>query len=99
MPDPRRKRVLVSGFGRFPQHGINATATLVCRLAGVEPPRPASVGGDADAVDDPAAHVLVADFTMTLPRAGLVDARAVVLPVFWDVAAIIALREIDAFDP
>jgi pyrrolidone-carboxylate peptidase len=93
--DAARKRVFLSGFGRFPGHDTNATATLVCRLAGVEPPR--AIGGDD--FDDPAAHVLVADFSMTLPHAGVVDARVVVLPVFWDVAPIVALREIDAFRP
>jgi len=90
-----RKRVLVSGFGRFPSHDSNATATLVARLAGLEAPRAPTSGP----VDDPAAHVLVADFALRLPRAGVVDARVVVLPVFWDVAPLIALREIDAFRP
>ena len=93
-----RKRALISAFGRFPQHETNATATLVCRLAGVEPPCAPMLSAELD-VDDPAAHVLVADFTLQLPHAGPIDARALVLPVFWDVASIVALREIDAFCP
>lgn len=94
-----RPRVLVSGFGRFPAHDVNATATLVCALAGVEPPRVPAVALEAGLVDDPSRHVVVADFVMDLPRAGAVDARAIVLPVFWDVAAVVLLREIDAFQP
>ena len=62
-------------------------------------PRLPEVPRSAGSVDDPARHVVVADFTMTLPHAGEVDARALVLPVFWDVAAVVALREIDAFAP
>ncbi len=78
-PRSARRRVLVSGFGPFPPHAINATTDLVAALADV-----AGVAGVAPLRD----------------RDGeLVELRTVVVPVLWDVAPIVLVREIEAFRP
>ena len=93
-----RPRVLVTGFGRFLENETNATGMMVSRLVPggmypvTHPPAPG-------AVDPPDAQTAVASGTITLPKSGAVDVCAIVLPVYWDVAAIVAIKEIDAFAP
>lgn len=95
---PRRPRVVVSGFGRFSDKVTNATGLMVGRLLPgldypfTEPP----VDGE---VDVPGPQLAVAQGTVELPAVGDVDLCAVVLPVFWDLAAYLLLREIQAFAP
>ncbi len=103
-PGPRsdagsqRPRVLVTGFGRFLENRENATGRIVSRLVPgldypeTDPPEPSEV-------DDPAAQLATARGIVSLEGIGEVEVCGLVLPVFWDVAAIVALREIEAFEP
>jgi hypothetical protein len=50
-------------------------------------------------VDPPGPQTSVAMGTVTLPNAGQIDVCAMILPVYWDVAAILIAREIESFDP
>lgn len=95
---PSRPRVLVTGFGRFLENETNATGQMVSRLVpgGRYPLTHAPATG---AVDFPADQVSVTRATITLPKTGEVDVCAVVLPVHWDLAAILTIKEIDAFAP
>lgn len=95
---PGRRRVLVTGFGRFLDNAINATGKIVSAL--VPAARyPATERAPRGEVDPPGPQTSVAQGTLTLPRAGEVDVCAMVLPVYWDLAAILVLREIEAFAP
>lgn len=91
-------RVLVSGFGRFKSITNNATgravAALVPGLAYPEGPPPAP-----GVVDPPEAQLSVATATVTLAGGREVEICGLVLPVSWDLAAIVVAREIEAFAP
>ena len=97
-PASGKKRVLVTGFGRFQSVAKNASgqivASLLPNLAYPEtlPPTPGKV-------DVPEKQLAVAVGKITLPRAGEVEVCAMVLPVFWDLAAVLAAKEIEAFAP
>ncbi len=91
-------RVLVTGFGRFMSNQKNATGLIVSKLL----PKltyPMTTPPAAGAIDPPGPQLAVALGTITLPKSGNVDVCAIVLPVFWDLAAVLALLEIDAFEP
>ncbi len=94
----RRPRVIVTGFGRFLSNPTNATGLMVAGLVpGMRYPvtaRPA-----AGQVDDPAPQTAVASATVMLEGVGAVDVCAMVLPVYWDLAAILVLKEVQAFGP
>ncbi len=95
---PGRKRVLVTGFGRFQSVTNNATGRMVASLLpGLAYPEtfPALPGQ----VDAPEAQVAVGFGKLELPRSGEVEVCAMVLPVFWDVAAVLVAKEIEAFGP
>jgi hypothetical protein len=92
-----RPRVLVSGFGRFRDILDNASGRIVASLGGfaypqTQPPRDGKI-------DPPGPQLAVGTRTITLPQTGEVDICAVVLPVVWDLAPILLLRELDAFEP
>lgn len=93
-----RPRVIVTGFGRFLDNPTNATGQMVSALvpAAVYPvtARPAE-----GAVDLPEPQTRVAVGTVDLPGVGAVDVCAMILPVFWDLAAILVLKEIERFQP
>lgn len=97
-PKGDRPRVLVSGYGRFMSNRTNATGQIVSRLVPAaayphtDPPAPG-------AVDAPGPQTSVAVGTLDLPRSGQVDVCAMILPVYWDLAAILVLKEIQAFGP
>lgn len=95
---PSRPRVLVSAFGPFPPHAINASAEVLATLAGV-PPHRAELFEAGDERDTPGRHVRVDDVTIGLDDDAPCDLRAVILPVFWDVAPFVLVREIAAFRP
>jgi hypothetical protein len=96
--DGSRPRVLLTGFGRFMSITNNATGRLVSEIVPAAaypetaPPPPGQV-------DPPGPQLSVATATIHLPSAGDVDVCAMILPVYWDMAAILIAREIDAFDP
>lgn len=90
-----RPRVLITGFGRFLENETNATGELVSSLVGARYPRTSRPIG----VDDPAPQTAVTQRTITVAGVGAVDVCAMVVPVFWDLAAILAIKEIDAFAP
>ncbi len=93
-----RKRVLVTGFGRFLDNPTNATGKIVSAL--VPAARyPETTRPPRGTVDPPGPQTSVAQGTISLPRSGEVDVCAMVLPVYWDLAAIVTLKEIDAFGP
>lgn len=96
--DTSRPGVVVTGFGRFGRHRDNATGQMVAGWLDeldypwTEPPAP----GEVDRV---APQVAVAQGVTYLEGVGEVDVCAMVLPVFWDLAAILVLREVEAFQP
>lgn len=93
-----RPRVLVTGFGRFLENKENATGRMVAALVpGLE--YPLTSAPEAGEVDDPQAQTRVARATIALEGVGEVDVCGMVLPVFWDVAALLVLAEVQAFEP
>jgi pyrrolidone-carboxylate peptidase len=93
-----RPRVLVTGFGRFMSIGNNATGRIVSQL--VPSARyPETVSPPAGQVDDPAPQLSVGTTTIDFPGIGEVDVCGMVLPVYWDLAAILIAKEIEAFAP
>lgn len=97
-PHGTRPRVLVTGFGRFMSNATNASGHVVSSLVPglVYPETQAPPAGQ---VDDPAAQTSVALGTITLPHTGEVDVCGMVLPVAWDLSAVLALKEIQSFRP
>lgn len=94
----RRPRVLVTGFGRFLSNSSNATGMMV---AGLVPGLryPVTVRPPSGQVDLPEPQTAVGSATVELEGVGAVDLCAMVLPVYWDLAAILALKEVQAFGP
>ena len=98
LQEQARPRVLVTGFGRFRSNRTNATGQAVSALLEQldypmsDPPQPGQI-------DPPGPQTAVALGTIQLPTVGEVDVCAMVLPVFWDLAAALVLEEIEAFDP
>jgi pyrrolidone-carboxylate peptidase len=94
----RRPRVIVTGFGRFLSNPSNATGRMV---AGLVPGMryPMTTRPPEGQVDDPAPQTAVASATVMLEGVGAVDVCAMVLPVYWDLAAILVLKEVQAFGP
>jgi pyrrolidone-carboxylate peptidase len=93
-----RPRIIVTGFGRFLENKENATGRMVSRVVpGLEYPE--TEPPPRGEVDDPAAQTRVVHTTVTLPDVGEVEVCGMVLPVFWDVAAILVLKEASVFQP
>ena len=93
-----RPRVLVTGFGRFQSKTINATGLMVSELLdALEYPMTAPPA--AGEIDPPGPQLAVALETVTLETVGEVDVCAMVLPVFWDLASVLVLKEVEAFEP
>lgn len=98
VPGSTRPRVLVTGFGRFMGITNNATGRIVSTI--VPTARyPETVAPPAGQVDDPAPQLSVATATVDLPGVGAVDVCGMILPVYWDLAAVLIAREVDAFAP
>ena len=97
-PTSGRPRVLVTGFGRFMSIENNATGRIVSTLV-PEAHYPETTPPAPGMVDLPGPQLSVATSTITLPGAGLVDVCAMILPVYWDLAAILIAKEMDAFQP
>ncbi len=92
-----RPRVIVTGFGRFMSINNNATGRMVSALSSVTYPETTA---PADGhVDPPAPQLAVTTTTLDLPHAGKVDVCAMILPVYWDLAAVLIAKEVDAFGP
>jgi hypothetical protein len=94
-----RPRVLLTGFGRFMSIGNNATGRLVSTVVPDAHYPQTFPPASSDVVDPPGPQLSVATSTITLPGAGLVDVCAMILPVYWDLAAILISKEMDAFQP
>lgn len=97
---PRRdgvKRVLVSGFGRFLSITDNATGRIVSSLSGV--PYPETAPPPQGEIDPPEAQLAVGLSEVEWPLSGQVELCAMILPVVWDVAPILLLQELAAFEP
>lgn len=93
-----RPRVLVTGFGRFLSTEDNATGRIVSKLVPAAT-YPVTHQPAAGKVDLPGPQTSVALGKVTLPVAGDVDVCAMIVPVYWDLAAILVAKEIDAFGP
>jgi pyrrolidone-carboxylate peptidase len=96
--ETRRPRVLVTGFGRFMSVGNNATGRIVSALV-PEAAYPETSPPIAGEVDPPDAQLSVGTRTLILPAAGEVEVCAMILPVYWDLAAILVASEMEAFRP
>jgi pyrrolidone-carboxylate peptidase len=92
-----RPRVIVTGFGRFMSVENNATGRMVSSLSGIAYPE--TTAPAAGKVDAPAPQLSVGTTTLDLPHAGKVDVCAMILPVYWDLAAVLIAKEVDAFGP
>jgi hypothetical protein len=93
-----RPKVLVTGFGRFMSIADNATGRIVSTL--VPSARYPKTSAPAEGkVDPPEPQLSVSTETLTLPGVGAVDVCAMILPVYWDLAAIFIAKEVDAFKP
>lgn len=98
-PGPsERPRVIVTGFGRFMSIEDNATGRIVSKLVPAAP-YPETSSPPAGQVDDPAPQLSVGTTTIDFPGVGEVDVCGMVLPVYWDLAAILIAKEIEAFSP
>lgn len=93
-----RPRVLLTGFGRFMDIEDNATGRIVSKLipSAVYPETQPPPAGQ---VDPPGPQLSVGNGTLDLPGVGTVDVCAMILPVYWDLAAILISKELEAFDP
>lgn len=97
-PSSGRPRVLVTGFGRFMSIENNATGRIVSTM--VPAVRyPETSAPPAGEVDRPDTQLSVALSTLDLPSVGKVDVCAMILPVYWDLAAILIAKEMNAFEP
>jgi hypothetical protein len=76
----------------------NATGRVVSALvpSARYPETSAPTDGGAD---PPEPQLSVGTTTLVLPGAGPVDVCAMILPVYWDLAAILIAREMEAFEP
>jgi pyrrolidone-carboxylate peptidase len=97
-PRMGRKRVLVTGFGRFLDNPTNATGRMVSMLA-PSARYPMTVRPPAGQVDLPEAQLSVGASTVMLDQTGLIDLCAMILPVYWDLAAVLVIKEIETFAP
>jgi len=93
------KRAIVTGFGRFLYVSENATGRVVSTLVPAAKYPSTTPPASKDAVDPPAPQTSVAVGTVHLAHAGDVDVCAMILPVYWDLAAILVAKEVDAFGP
>jgi pyrrolidone-carboxylate peptidase len=96
--DPSRPRVLVTGFGRFMSVPDNATGRIVSKLV-PSAPYPETQEPATDAVDPPGPQLSVGTSTVDIAGIGPVDVCGMILPVYWDLAAILIAKEADAFAP
>lgn len=96
--DARFPRVLVTGYGRFLYITDNATGRTVSRAvpAATYPRTDAPAAG---AIDPPGPQLSVGTSLVTLASGAKVNLCGMVLPVYWDLAAILVAKEIDAFAP
>jgi pyrrolidone-carboxylate peptidase len=96
--EPRRPRVLITGFGRFLSNRNNATGRMVSHIL-EELEYPETEPPASGEIDPPAQQTSVALGVVSLPQSGEVDVCAMVLPVFWDLSAVLVLKELEAFQP
>ena len=94
----RRPRVLVTGFGRFMTIANNATGRIVSTLV-PEARYPETQAPAWGEIDDPEPQLSVAASTVDVPGVGDVDVCAMILPVHWDLAAILIAKEAASFQP
>lgn len=92
------RRVLLTGFGRFLTIGDNATGRM---LEGLVPSAvyPETSPPAPNAVDPPGPQLSVGSGSLELAGLGAVDVCALILPVYWDLAAILIAKELDSFRP
>jgi pyrrolidone-carboxylate peptidase len=91
-------RVLLTGFGRFMDVTNNATGRIISAVVpgAIYPETAPPAAGEVDA---PEPQLRVATRTLVLPGAGPVDVCAMILPVYWDLAAVLIAKEMEAFEP
>jgi pyrrolidone-carboxylate peptidase len=98
LPQSGRPRVLLTGFGRFMSIANNATGRIISTLV-PNATYPETVQPPAGQLDAPEAQLSVGAMTLPLPGVGDVDVCAMILPVYWDLAAILIAKEAEAFKP
>lgn len=92
-------RVLLTGFGRFGAVTDNATGRMVSAIV-PDAPYPLTRPPADGEVDAPGPQVSVGLRRMRLPGVeGEVEVCGMILPVYWDLSAILVAKEIDAFRP
>lgn len=95
----KRPRVLVTGFGRFQSIADNATGRIVSTMV-PEARYPETTPPAFGELDPPEPQLSVGSRVMKLPGVDQeVEVCAMVLPVYWDLAAVLVAREIEAFRP
>ena len=93
-----RPRVLVTGFGRFMSIANNATGRIVSTLV-PEARYPETRAPAPGQIDPPEPQLSVVASTIELPGVGTTDVCAMILPVYWDLAAVLIAKEAEAFKP
>ncbi len=93
-----RPRVLVTGFGRFLSIDDNATGRIVSALV-PEARYPETERPPPGKIDPPEPQLSVGVTTLEVPGIGPVDVCGMILPVYWDLAAILVAKEIEALRP
>ena len=93
-----RPRVLVTGFGRFMSIANNATGRIVSTLV-PEARYPETLAPTPGEIDPPEPQLAVVSSTIELPGVGAADVCAMILPVYWDLAAVLIAKEAEAFKP
>ena len=92
-------RVLVTGFGRFGSITDNATGRIVSTMV-TEARYPETSPPAFGEVDPPEPQLSVGSRVMKLPGSDQeVLVCAMILPVYWDLAAVLVAREIEALRP
>src|SRR5688572_1685622 len=94
-----RPRVLVTGFGRFMTIANNSTGRVISALV-PSAPYPETQAPPPGQVDQPEAQLSVGNAVINMgSEVGYVDVCAMILPVYWDMAAILIAKEAEAFKP
>lgn len=96
--EDRRPRVLVTAYGRFMSITDNATGHIVSTLV-PSAAYPMTAAPPAGQVDPPAPQLSVGTTTLDVPGIGPVDVCGMILPVFWDMSAILVAKELESFAP
>lgn len=91
-------RVLLTGFGRFMSIDNNATGRIISTLI-PDAHYPETHAPPRGQVDPPEPQLSVTQSMLDIPNIGRVEVCAMILPVYWDLAAILIAKEAESFSP